>query len=172
MKKLFLLSLLFVSSNVFATITQNIPNGCTSNVLHYTHNKAYLIPTWTPTNYTCSSGQFLPANAVACVACPSGYTCSGGTYAFNENLHQGLSLNSGTITSNTQYACSQNILGVNTNRAYLIPTFNPNNISITWQREDGTTLTTNTCTYGGAITIPEAPHKTGYKFTGWTVVSQ
>ena len=114
---------------------------------------------------TCSSGQFLPANTVVCASCPSEYTCSGGTYRFNERLAQGLVRNSDTITASANSVCAANF------PTSLNASFTPNTINITWQNDTGTTITTNTCTYGGAITIPEAPHKTGYKFTGWTVVN-
>ena len=76
MKKLFLIFLLLPLS-AFADMT------CDTNV-----NKYYAI--YTPNSYTCSVGQYLPANAVACVACPNGFTCPGGTFNFNPNLFQGL----------------------------------------------------------------------------------
>ncbi len=41
-------------------------------------------------SYTCAAGQYLPANATACVTCAAGSWCSGGTYAFNETDNQGL----------------------------------------------------------------------------------
>lgn len=45
-------------------------------------------------------------------------------------------------------------------------------VDITWRDHTGATLTTNTCYIGEAITIPTAPSRRGYKFTGWKVVSQ
>lgn len=44
-----------------------------------------------PNTYTCSSGYYLPAGAISCVACPNNHTCNGGTFTFNANETQGLS---------------------------------------------------------------------------------
>ena len=48
-------------------------------------------------SYTCSPGEYLPANTVGCVSCPNGWTCNGGTFDFNTDEYQGLEL--GTITT-------------------------------------------------------------------------
>lgn len=50
-------------------------------------------------SYTCSTGQYLPANTLGCVSCPTGSTCTGGTFDFNPDEYQGLEF--GTITTNT-----------------------------------------------------------------------
>ena len=42
--------------------------------------------------YTCSSGQYLPANIDGCRACPTGFTCNGGTFEFNPDIFQGLNV--------------------------------------------------------------------------------
>ena len=76
MKKVFLIFLLLPLS-AFADMT------CDTNVNKY--YARYRINT-----YTCSSGQYLPANTLGCVACPTGFTCPGGTFNFNENYFQGL----------------------------------------------------------------------------------
>ncbi|MFQ6777975.1 MAG: InlB B-repeat-containing protein, partial [Alphaproteobacteria bacterium] len=46
-----------------------------------------------------------------------------------------------------------------------------NTINVTWNPENGLEPTTNQCTYDGAITLPTAPEKTGYTFTGWKLVT-
>ncbi len=44
----------------------------------------------TANNYTCSAGQYLPANATSCSNCTNGYFCTGGTFNFNASSNQGL----------------------------------------------------------------------------------
>ncbi|MFQ6778231.1 MAG: InlB B-repeat-containing protein [Alphaproteobacteria bacterium] len=46
-----------------------------------------------------------------------------------------------------------------------------NTINVTWNPENGQASTTNQCTYDGAITLPDAPEKTGYTFKGWKLVT-
>ena len=42
-----------------------------------------------PNRYTCSPGEYLPANAITCTTCPQNHYCVGGTYTFNETTAQG-----------------------------------------------------------------------------------
>lgn len=44
-----------------------------------------------------------------------------------------------------------------------------NNIGITWSYGNGSANTSGTCDYDGLISVPDAPTKTGYTFTGWTI---
>ena len=115
---------IFVIHNVYADpIYQNITEGCDDTVLNTVNNVANLIPAFSPTVYTCSSGQFLPADTTECKSCPSGYTCAGGDMMFNENDVNGIDYRS-PITSSTQYTCSDNFLHANDNNvANLIPVF-------------------------------------------------
>ncbi len=46
-----------------------------------------------------------------------------------------------------------------------------NEITVTWDRANGQGSVTNTCTYDGDITLPTAPTKTGYTFSGWKLVT-
>ena len=59
--------------------------------------------------YTCSSGQYLPANTLGCVSCPVGFTCNGGTFDFNPDYFQGIDFDVKNI-SNTQI---NNICAIN-----------------------------------------------------------
>ena len=80
----------------------NENNVCATNFGH----KVYA--SYTPISYTCASGQFLPANAIACASCPAGYTCSGGTYTFSAKYSQGLTRTAETYTANETNACASN----------------------------------------------------------------
>ena len=62
-----------------------------------------------PNSYTCSSGQYLPANTLGCVSCTTGFTCTGGTFNFNPDYFQGLSFEAKDISTTTM----NNICAVN-----------------------------------------------------------
>ena len=63
-------------------ITDNIINGC-GEAYYYTAN-------FEPITYNCANGYFLPAGAISCATCPSGYTCPGGEYSFSATNTQGI----------------------------------------------------------------------------------
>ena len=82
MKKIFaFLSVFLVTQSVFADMT------CDANVSKYRAR-------YETNSYTCQNGQYLPSNAIACIACPSGFTCNGGTFDFNPDIFQGISFTS------------------------------------------------------------------------------
>ena len=56
---------------------------------------------YTINKYTCSSGEFLPADSLGCVSCPAGYTCSGGTYKYDADNFQGLDFDTNNISNTT-----------------------------------------------------------------------
>ena len=69
--------------------------------------------------FTCSSGQYLPANSLGCVTCPNGFTCNGGTYEFDSNEFQGLDFR--TIpTTQLSNVCANNF------PSYLLAVYEPN----------------------------------------------
>jgi len=89
------------ASFAFGYITENVPNRCGSA---YSRMEAK----FQINEYTCASGYFLPANAIACVACPFGYTCSGGTYIFNTTESQGLMKTATPRIQNENNTCAAN----------------------------------------------------------------
>ena len=99
MKKILLLSLLIINP-VYGYYTTDIPNKCGSMPEMFT--------VFTPYQYTCPAGEFLPAYTLGCRACPVGYTCSGGTYDFNDDIFQGAIKQSGYINNNLSNLCSTN----------------------------------------------------------------
>jgi len=113
-----------------------------------------------PYTYTCNNGQYLPANTLGCVSCPSGYTCSGGIFDFNATEYQGAVLN--TITTNTMNnICADNF------PIDLYAVYEPNTITINWN--DGTNTSTSQCVFGTPLILPPEPVRPGYKFGGWRV---
>ena len=80
------LLLIFITQSVLADLV------CDTDIIDY-----YAI--YEINSYTCNAGEYLPANALGCVSCPSGLTCNGGTFEFNPNVFQGLSFES--IPNNT-----------------------------------------------------------------------
>ena len=132
--------------------TNDIIGGC-GDAYYYTAE-------FEPISYTCLSGQFLPAGAISCLPCPDGYTCSGGTYAFNANQTQGIS-EGDILVTNAIGSCSPQF-----NQSFSA-IFEPNTITINW--DDGTNTVQNTCIYGQSITLPPTPVRPGYKFGGWRV---
>lgn len=57
--------------------------------------------------YTCDSGEFLPANAIECTSCPSGQTCLGGTFNFDPDKFSGLKIDS-VFVATLPNACASN----------------------------------------------------------------
>ena len=81
MKKLFLIFLI-IPTHVFADyINDDIIAGCDGL---YAYQAVFALKT-----RTCLLGSYLPANSLVCELCPSGYTCSGGTYDFNADIFSG-----------------------------------------------------------------------------------
>ena len=72
------------------------------------------------------------------------------------------------ISSNSA-TCNNSTLETYTGTSNLSANWTPNTINITWYNDD-TQFASNSCTYGGALTMPNSiPQKTGYTFVGWRV---
>ena len=106
MKKIFFIFIVFILNAFFAygdgLISSNTPNGCNFNATNQP-----LIAKFAPNEYTCNAGYYLPADSTSCTSClTGGYTCAGGTYAFNENTDQGINV-SLPITTNVDDGCGR-----------------------------------------------------------------
>ena len=67
--------------------------------------------------------------------------------------------------------CDNDVLSTYSGSANLTANWQGNNISVTWYNGD-TEYDSNSCTYGGNLTMPSSiPQKTGYTFKGWRVRS-
>ena len=100
MKKIFILSLIFFTGPTFGYYTDTVPNACGT---FYNLNAVF-----EQVSYTCASGYFLPANSTTCAVCPSGYTCGGGTFYYNNTQSQGLVRVDNLYTTNETNACAAN----------------------------------------------------------------
>lgn len=151
MNKVFaFLLFVFVSQNALAEFT------CDTNVYDY-------YATFIPTEYTCQSGYYLPANTDGCVACPNGFVCNGGTFSFNLNESQGLYINSTFPNTTLTNMCADNF------PIDLYAVYQVNTMTLNFDDGNGN-VTSTTCEYGDTITIPDTvPTRTGYNFAGWVV---
>ena len=118
MKKLFAFLLFLLNANfAFGYITEDVPNACGTyhtdiypvftlnpfmplgQVYECNTDFGNMHPIFKKNSYTCNAGYYLPANAIACVVCPTGYTCVGGTYDFDDNVDQGIELTKNSFIS-------------------------------------------------------------------------
>ena len=81
MKKIILLSLLITQPAFAEYVVSDIIAGC--------NDLGAYRAVFMPIPVTCAPGYYLPANALRCEICPSGYTCNGGTYDFNQDEFSG-----------------------------------------------------------------------------------
>ena len=102
-------------------IMSNIPNGCSSDL----NNHTYLFATFSPHQYQCSSGYYVPANNDGCVICPEYYDCNGGNFSFNEVYDQGNKFKV-QVTENIRNGCKEDFLRAYNNIANITATFTPN----------------------------------------------
>lgn len=166
MKQLYVLFLFLFCFPIYAYISED--TTCTVAEVNAFNNIAHLRPDFVRNIYVCDSGYFLPANTLGCQQCPSGYTCPGGTFKFNEFNAQGINMPE-ALEQNSNNTCSVNFLNAVNNISHLRPIFIKND-TITVNFIDGENTETVTCTYDTDFTVPDAPApRVGYVFTGWKV---
>ena len=97
---------------------------------------------------------------MGCQPCPSGYTCSGGTFSFNARQSQGATRTSPLTTQSLSKSCASNA------PHEMVAVFTPVTVTLNFDDNNGNTTTT-TCTYDGLINLPPTPTRVGYDFKGW-----
>ena len=102
-------------------IMSNVPNGCSNSL----NTDTALIATFTPHQYQCSSGYYVPANNDGCVVCPDVYDCNGGNFTFNEEYDQGNKFKV-QVSENIRNGCKEDFLRAYNNIANITATFTPN----------------------------------------------
>ena len=101
-------------------ISANINYGCDKGLLFPQNHTTEIFAVFEPLTMTCNAGQYLPANAIACVQCPLNNACAGGTYSFNETVAQGITACvSGTFAPTGSSVCYPHILHVGNDNIYL-----------------------------------------------------
>ena len=102
MNKLFYIFLLLFIAPSFADYMENIPNKC-GNIIG-SFNAVF-----TPNQYVCNNGEFLPADSLECKPCPDDYICDGGIFTFNEYRHSGAKKSQTYINNSLNNMCSLNV---------------------------------------------------------------
>ena len=125
MKKIFILSLFFIYPTYADLFTSDIIDGCTSEVLGFTDTVS-INAVFTPKQFTCESGKYLPVASVSCEACPVDAICTSGTYSFNEKRSGGITYNSLLTQSNIK-GCDEALIGF-TDTASINAVFEPKQI--------------------------------------------
>ena len=78
-----------------------------------------------PNEHTCAPDYYMPANTDGCVACPVGYTCPGGTFAFDEFRSNGIYYTL-PIMTHVQNGCKADLLGYINDVSQMNAVFEPN----------------------------------------------
>ncbi len=99
MKKITVLFFMFLTS-AFGYVNTDIQNGCNVDLK--------MIAMFVANTHVCVDGYYLPANIDECRTCPFGYSCTGGTYNFNDKEYQGAKKGSGYIDNVLSNMCAIN----------------------------------------------------------------
>ena len=122
MKKVLLIFLLIpISAFADEVFMSNITNGCSSGL----NSDTFFLPKFTPNQYQCNSGYYLPANTDHCVVCPAYYDCNGGTFTFDEIHDQGNTFKT-QVSGNISNGCRIDFLSAGANGANIRAKYIPN----------------------------------------------
>jgi len=110
-----------------AYITQDTVGGCGYDYMIIDNNNhSDIFAEFTVNEHTCANGEFLPANIDECRSCPTGGVCPGGTYNFNKNVSQGISVGQ-IFTQSLSNSCVKDLIGIDTNNhSIYFARFTPN----------------------------------------------
>ena len=164
--------------------SRELAPSCTPETCEYTKNYAgQIVEDCTPAY--CFKNQ-------TATACKSSYYLNNGGCSSCSTLGGGLYLNSATPNSSGASACyasvpaNQRLVNAtdtdftscpagyshDAHRLYYNNTSTactPNTITLDWDENGGSAIVNGTCTYGGDLTLPAAPTRTGYTFLGWSM---
>lgn len=80
-----------VGDDIFTNNTTSNSGMCEISVMGDSSDSTYVTEAvFTPIQYTCAAGTYLPADALECATCPGNSYCGGGTYEYNETTASGI----------------------------------------------------------------------------------
>lgn len=159
---------IFINICAFADTywTDTVQNACDESTLKTDNNNSRLVAVFERNQYTCQSGQYLPAGMTTCAFCPSGETCLGGVFLFNKQKNQGITY-SEPFTDTKTNACTVDFLKDASGSARIRAQFVPNTLTVNFNNNGS--IESTTCEYNSELNLPPVPSRVGYVFTGWKI---
>ena len=69
-----------------------VPNACVYQNIGSYEDDVIMVPVYEDIIYKCVPGRYLPVGATECAICPENSYCSGGSFVYDENQSQGISV--------------------------------------------------------------------------------